>query len=251
METKCHESHDHRELQAPEAGSKPWLNASYLPKPRAVLTGMQAIQIFKLKPGTALSTKSATATALARMYGVSEKTVRDIWTRRTWSRETCHLDPTRLLPLKHPGRPKGCKDTKPRKPRSVCKQAFDRRAKEVRGTLYPSHLEPATGAQSFDQPPTCPGSQDSFHAISSLATQDHVMDHDSIHAISATQDHVMDHGRRARDDVRRQPEPASSIDSQLHQWAQGCIALQTLQDPFGNDWMPVSATREGRCCFAP
>ncbi len=48
---------------------------------------------------------------------VSEKTVRDIWTGRTWSRETWHLDTSRNLQLKQLGRPKGCRDSQPRKQR--------------------------------------------------------------------------------------------------------------------------------------
>ncbi len=43
------------------------------------------------------------------MY-ISEKAVQDIWKARTWSRETCHLEPTRTVELKQIGRPKGCKD---------------------------------------------------------------------------------------------------------------------------------------------
>ncbi len=63
--------------------------------------------------------KPSTAVYIARTYGVSEKTVRDIWKGRTWSKETWHLDTARIVSIKRPGRPKGCKDTRPRKTRSV------------------------------------------------------------------------------------------------------------------------------------
>jgi hypothetical protein len=80
-------------------------------KPRARLTEDQVIQIFKFKDGLLSSSK------LATIYRVSEKTVRDIWTGRTWSRETCHLDPSRTFEPKQTGRPKGCRDSRPRNKR--------------------------------------------------------------------------------------------------------------------------------------
>ena len=82
-------------------------------KPRARLSEAQVITIFKAK------TTCLTASALAPMYGVSEKAVRDIWTGRTWSRETWHLDKARPLRIKQTGRPKGCRDAKPRTKRVV------------------------------------------------------------------------------------------------------------------------------------
>jgi hypothetical protein len=78
-------------------------------KPRATLTEDQAVDIFKIKS----SVSSAVKVSLC--YGVSEKAIRDIWRGRTWSRETCHLDTVRTVTLKQVGRPKGCKDKKPRK----------------------------------------------------------------------------------------------------------------------------------------
>ena len=48
------------------------------------------------------------------MYGVSEKAIRDVWTARTWAKETWHLEPLRALALKQTGRPKGRRDSKPR-----------------------------------------------------------------------------------------------------------------------------------------
>jgi hypothetical protein len=88
-------------------------------KPRAVLTKSQAINIFQLKH------KSLSATKVARSNGVSEKTVRDIWTARTWASETWHLDPSRAIKIKqHTGRPLGSRDSKPRKPRQASVGGF-------------------------------------------------------------------------------------------------------------------------------
>ena len=77
-------------------------------KSRARLTVSDVIDIFTLKQST------IQATRVANMYGVSEKAIRDIWTARTWARETWHLEPSRTLVLKQAGRPRGSKDSRPR-----------------------------------------------------------------------------------------------------------------------------------------
>jgi hypothetical protein len=84
---------------------------------RAILTVAQVQAIFRYKSAS-FAKDSEKAGALARMYGVCVKTVRDIWGGRTWYRATFHLDqskpftPERLQ--KKAGRPKGAKDRKPR-----------------------------------------------------------------------------------------------------------------------------------------
>jgi hypothetical protein len=80
-------------------------------KTRTVLTLQQALHIFQIKQSNASSRESEreSAAAVARSFGVSEKTVRDIWAGRTWVREMMHLDPARAAKagsLKLPGRPK-------------------------------------------------------------------------------------------------------------------------------------------------
>jgi len=80
-------------------------------KLRAKLTQADVVEIFLCKH----SHKSPTV--VSRLCGVSEKTVRDIWSGRTRSKETQHLDPSRAVLLKKIGRPAGSKDSKPRKPR--------------------------------------------------------------------------------------------------------------------------------------
>jgi hypothetical protein len=82
-------------------------------KARAKLTEADALEIF-LTQGTVPN-----AAAVSSLYGVSEKAVRDIWTGRTWSRETCHLDTSRPIRFKKIGRPTGSKDVKPRKKRKM------------------------------------------------------------------------------------------------------------------------------------
>ena len=80
-------------------------------KPRARLSVVQVLTIFQAKDS------ASTAAKLGAVYGVSEKAVRDIWSGRTWSRETWNSDSSRPLQLKRVGRPIGCKDKQPRKKR--------------------------------------------------------------------------------------------------------------------------------------
>ena len=80
-------------------------------KTRAILTAEQAIKIFKIKLSNQTATKSQILSPcnVARLFGVSEKAVRDIWKGRTWLRETMHLDPARIVMaarLRPPGRPR-------------------------------------------------------------------------------------------------------------------------------------------------
>ena len=84
---------------------------------RAILTEEQAQIIFRHKP-TAFSQDRDKAGVLARRFGVSIKTVRDVWVGRTWYRATFHMDRTKPFEPerleKKAGRPKGAKDSKPR-----------------------------------------------------------------------------------------------------------------------------------------
>jgi hypothetical protein len=91
------------------------------PHGRAILTDEQAQQIFRYKPAPEDKTRKRAA-ALSKIYGVSVKTIRDIWSGRTWYRATCHLDQSKPLAperlQKKAGRPKGAKDSKPRAKKS-------------------------------------------------------------------------------------------------------------------------------------
>jgi hypothetical protein len=90
---------------------------------RAILTDVQAQAIYRYKPEP-FSKQENRAGALAKMFGVSVKTIRDIWVGRTWYRATYNLDsskaPTIDRLLKKAGRPKGSKDSKPRVKKVSC-----------------------------------------------------------------------------------------------------------------------------------
>ena len=70
-------------------------------KPQALLTADQVAQIFMCRG----SNHGASKVCLS--YGVSEKEVRDIWTGRTWAKETRHLGTSRRLEIRKMGRPTG------------------------------------------------------------------------------------------------------------------------------------------------
>jgi hypothetical protein len=70
-------------------------------RPRAVLTASQVVAIFQYKAVMRSSSK------VSRIFGVSEKTIRDIWMGRTWKAETRHLDPLRPLEEQHANRAHG------------------------------------------------------------------------------------------------------------------------------------------------
>ena len=96
-----------------------------------------------------------TATKLSVMYGVSEKAVRDIWTGRTWAKETWHLDMTRTLSNKRTGRPKGSKDTIPRHRRAKHAKTAVRSQFAHPGKLSIPHLilttKPGDSFKSLDE----------------------------------------------------------------------------------------------------
>ena len=85
------------------------------PKPQAVLTKDKVIEIFKISLKRSAAEKP-NASLLAREHGVNEKTIRDIWTGRTWHDETQPLaidrEPRQRAKT---GRPLGCKDSVPRR----------------------------------------------------------------------------------------------------------------------------------------
>ena len=57
--------------------------------PRAVLSAQQAIEIYSQRPVS--GTGGWRTLIVAERFGVSPKTVRDIWNRRSWAPETRHL----------------------------------------------------------------------------------------------------------------------------------------------------------------
>jgi hypothetical protein len=94
-----------------------YFGSSRVPHGRAILAMGQAQDIFRYR-SFSFAKERDKAGILAGMYGVSVKTIRDIWVGRTWYRATFHLDPIRPFTperlQKRAGRPKGAKDGIPR-----------------------------------------------------------------------------------------------------------------------------------------
>jgi hypothetical protein len=75
------------------------MGADGRPRARIILTAEQAMEIYGLKPAPRsdlLSKQQRTrglSLPIAKQYGVSPKTIRDIWNRRTWAFATVCLLP--------------------------------------------------------------------------------------------------------------------------------------------------------------
>ena len=115
---------------------------------RAILTDQHAREIYCSKP--APGTKDRTrAGSLSKIYGVSVKTIRDIWIGRTWYRATCHLDQTRPLSperlQKKAGRPKGAKDSKKRV------KKFPGNSTDMTSSFQETNLNPIMTAKGNEQ----------------------------------------------------------------------------------------------------
>jgi hypothetical protein len=63
--------------------------------PRVILTEQQAVEICAMKPAVpitgTLHRGESRSRIIAERFGVSPKTVRDIWNRKTWVSATMHL----------------------------------------------------------------------------------------------------------------------------------------------------------------
>jgi hypothetical protein len=85
-------------------------------RPRLVLTELQARQIFQLKYSHGFPSSHSASSFFATQFKISSKAIRDIWKGRSWLKVTFDLWNTADRPIqKALGRPKGKKDSKPRK----------------------------------------------------------------------------------------------------------------------------------------
>ena len=81
-----------------------------------VLNAKMAVFLYKSKT----TNPKLSSSELSKLTGLNEKTIRDVWSARTWAKETWHLDPRRwhrAERIRGPGRPVGSKDKQPRTPR--------------------------------------------------------------------------------------------------------------------------------------
>jgi hypothetical protein len=154
---------------------QPWFRgmAHACKKPSSVLTKDQAIEIFRLSLTHSSKEKRSTATSVARTFDVSEKTVRDIWSARTWHDETLPLDVNRTpRAAKKIGRPHGRFDSKPRKPRTVKSLSSTPQTQETDNAKLNSPLYCISGDSSSDQTEILDLSCEDFPTISSQPAQE-------------------------------------------------------------------------------
>ena len=167
-------------------------------KQRARLSATDVIRIFQEKKSDAPATKVGLA------FGISEKTVRDIWKGRTWAKETWHLEPTRQLVLQQLGRPKGSKDSMPRRKRIV-REILPTTDKE--GCTH-AHASPgSSGTDSYLIDP--------IYESSSMLSRSFAQSRSGIRFSGSAE------------------KSSESIDDQLHRWDS---SIWCESDPFLQDW---------------
>jgi hypothetical protein len=183
--------------------------------PHARLTQEQAVAIFKVR-GSAPS-----AVSIAACFGINEKTVRDIWTGRTWSRETSHLDPTRTVQLKQIGRPKGCRDSKPRQ-----KRGGSTRAVSQGDTPCQCEASQKAAVHSCCFTPQVPQENDSsFPQIRPNNLEEGPCEAHESSILSGV-----------CSEYWTPTTQVASLDDQLYDWGQEFWASSLNNDPFWNDW---------------
>jgi hypothetical protein len=87
---------------------------------RSILTKMQAREIFSYKIGHGFKSDRVASAFLSSKFKISAKAIRDIWTGRSWLETTFDLWLVSERPARKVlGRPKGKKDSQPRKNKSL------------------------------------------------------------------------------------------------------------------------------------
>ena len=208
-------------------------------KLRARLTKAQVIIIFQSK------NRAPSAAQLAKCYGVTDKAIRDIWTGRTWCKETRHLDTARPVKVKKVGRPKGCRDKMPRKKRAAtiyCDSllASDSATEAFIGSVVDiiSTTPAFTEGFTLNVVPV----QDERNNTSAMAQiRNSVFPKDLDPCLTlGSSNEVTRHGF-GREGAARQVSSAdhrTSIDALLHEWGHALWVYQGETDPFRHDWKP-------------
>ena len=172
----------------------------------------QVLQIFRSK----MEDSKLAATHVARAYGVSEKTIRDIWLGRTWKHATCALSGCGSWIPKKCGRPQGSKDRMPRKPRktppTACFTAITPEARES-STTPPSESEYLV-TESRD--------------LTMTKVEEGVYHHHKPKVDSASQQSALPASSSTSAKV--------SIDDMLFRWDIVSACSGSI-DPFGEDWL--------------
>jgi hypothetical protein len=202
---------------------------------RARLTKYQAVSIFQSK------SSAASAARMAVSYGVSEKAIRDIWKRRTWARETLHLDPSQSHQQKTVGRPKGSRDSKPRKtkvgtiPHNTLAFPSTWSQKKTDGLAQDTDYSKRRNIDCCIQREDLDSAE--ARSMQKYLVQSHV-------PIAGSGGHH--HGDSLSFTSKSYPHPSpwasqlSSVDEQLGEWDASIWSDPQDADPFRQDWTPIS-----------
>jgi hypothetical protein len=182
-------------------------------KHRAILTAIQAIEIFGLRSSSSMSMMVSSATFVAKRYGVNERTIRDIWKQRTWTHATYSLaEFAGPMTKRMMGRPVGSKDMCPRKRKlvtavSICIDSSTPSRPLKRDATMPSS-EPILRIEYYD-----------CSTESVLAQQDSAMKSRSDFLILESSDDALFFANLSLRAIEPEREEEASIDDQLHAWA--------------------------------
>jgi hypothetical protein len=193
-------------------------------KPRSLLEANQVIEIFRSR----LEKSRMPANHVARSYGVSEKTIRDIWHGRTWKHITWRMDGSETWIPKKSGRPAGSKDRVPRKGRRTGPTALS--------TAIPTKAqEPSTEAASdSDHLITTPVLPCQWPALDLSAGQSSTKLTNGLNNIHHHRNECSESHPTLSLSVST--NSMISIDDVLFRWVDLTTSCSASQDPFVEDW---------------
>jgi hypothetical protein len=215
-----------------------------LNKSRSSLQEKHVVEIFQHKirnsSASSLQAHKISASSVAQMYGVSEKTIRDIWNGRTWKEETWHLDMTRPMCFKTQGRPKGSKDREPRKSKWT-RVAESMSSREIIGKSNlsrPSIKSPRVSAISGSH--ICRTEKfldDVSIQPTPVPCKGHVGEDDFVFFFGSQPRKAFPVDSSEYSKPKRLGAPPKYIiDDLLSQWSQYLSNAPRFQDPFERDW---------------
>lgn len=202
-----------------------------------MLSASQAQEIYCMKPKMETQMRDM-AEQLAKKYGVSIKRIRDIWDGRTWYKETYHLDPDKPISLDRletrKGRPKGSKDVKPRKTKTLpdissfpsCTDKVPSKAPRK----IPKEIKASDNDNIFDV--SYPSLIDGAVVHSRKRTGSHVLESDSGGKPSTKRTLT----QYTSPSFEGSTDPISTVESRKISSEDPNLSMTSGSDPFHDDW---------------
>ena len=161
----------------------------------------------------------ATAAGIAKHYGVNEKTIRDIWTGRTWCGETCSK-PNLSNPV---GRPKGKRDSRPRN----SKKEASKNSNLIMGTA------PIIQSTNRVEASTIKGTNAGLCLVKCTPAESDRMDSACDVKLQISKGWISHSGEYQSEDM--QISNSFSIDDDIDSWTSSSDCLSPFIDPFKGD----------------